>query len=158
MTLIPDKKTPILFIFLILMFISCDSNRIFEEHISLKDGTWSARNKLQYNVAISDLLSRYNVYLNVRNGPEYQYSNLFVFMNTTYPDGKIARDTIELTLADYDGRWLGSGMGSVKFSKFLFQKNLQFKQTGNYRFTVEQAMRVSELKGIHDFGLRIEKQ
>jgi len=98
------------------------------------------------------------VYLNVRNGPEYPYSNIFIFMNTVFPDGQIARDTIELTLADYDGRWLGSGMGSVKFSRFLFQKNVQFKQAGTYRFILEQAMRVRELSGIHDVGLRIEKQ
>jgi gliding motility-associated lipoprotein GldH len=75
-----------------------------------------------------------------------------------FPDGHIARDTIELTLADYDGRWLGSGMGSVKFSRFLLQKDVRFKQKGNYLFTLEQAMRVNELNGIRDIGLRIEKQ
>jgi gliding motility-associated lipoprotein GldH len=74
------------------------------------------------------------------------------------PDGQMSRDTAELTLADYDGRWLGSGMGSVKFSHFLFQKDVRFKQAGTYRFVFEQAMRVNELNGINDIGLRIEKQ
>ena len=143
---------------LLIGIISCDSNRVFEEHIPLNKGVWNVKNQLQFNVAISDLLSRYNIYLNVRNGPEYPYSNLFLFMNTVSPAGTIARDTIELTLADYDGRWLGSGMGSVKFSRFLFRKNVRFKQKGYYQFKMEQAMRVNELNGIHDIGLRIEKQ
>ena len=79
-------------------------------------------------------------------------------MNTTLPDGRISRDTLELTLADYDGRWLGSGIGSVKFSKFLFRKGIRFKQKGHYRFELEQAMRVKELKGIKDIGMRFETQ
>jgi gliding motility-associated lipoprotein GldH len=49
-------------------------------------------------------------------------------------------------------------MGSVKFSRFLFKQGVMFPQAGNYRFIVEQAMRVKELAGIHDFGFRIEKQ
>ncbi len=155
----PEKIIILLLIFLLMaVFTSCDSNRVYEEHIALKKESWNVKNQLQFDAAISDVLSRYNVYLNVRNSPEYPYSNLFLFMNTVSPDGKTSRDTIELTLADYDGRWLGSGMGSVKFSRFLFQKNVRFEQTGNYRFIFEQAMRVPELKGITDFGLRIEKQ
>jgi gliding motility-associated lipoprotein GldH len=154
----PEIKKILLILLLIMAFISCDSNRVYEDHMPLKNGIWNVKNELRFDVAISDLPARYNVYLNVRNGPEYPYSNLFVFMNTVYPDGNIARDTIELTLADYDGRWLGSGMGSVKFSRFLFQKGVRFTQKGNYRFIIEQAMRVNELNGIHDIGFRVEKQ
>ena len=154
----PERKTLLLLLLLMVGIVSCDSNRVFEEHIPLNKGVWNVKNQLKFDVAISDLLSRYNIYLNVRNGPEYPYSNLFLFMNTLSPSGTVSRDTIELTLADYDGRWLGSGMGSVKFSRFLFRKDMQFKQKGAYRFTIEQAMRVRELKGIHDIGFRIEKQ
>ncbi|MEI7896560.1 MAG: gliding motility lipoprotein GldH [bacterium] len=146
-----------LFLLMVVM-ISCDSNRIFEEHVALEKGTWNVKNKLQYDVQISNLVNRYNMYLNVRNGPEYPYSNLFLFMNTVSPDGKISRDTVELTLADFDGRWLGSGMSSIKFSRFLFHTGIRFTQAGSYRFILEQAMRVNELKGIYDIGIRIEKQ
>jgi gliding motility-associated lipoprotein GldH len=148
---------PVLFL-LATFVLACDSQRIFEEHVALKNATWKSMDKVQFDVAIPDLLTRYNVYLNVRNGVEYPYANLYLFMNTVFPDGKIARDTIELTLADYDGRWLGSGMGNVKFSRFMFKKGVQFEKTGKYRFELEQAMRVNDLKGIHDIGLRIEKQ
>jgi gliding motility-associated lipoprotein GldH len=158
MTRNPEKKTPLLFLLLIFTAISCDSNRVFEEHAALKEGVWNVKNQIRFTVEIPDLLSRYNMYLNVRNGTEYPYSNLFLFMNTTTPDGITSRDTLELTLADYDGRWLGSGMGSIKFSRFLFQEGVRFKQTGTYHFMLEQAMRVRDLDGIHDIGLRIEKQ
>jgi gliding motility-associated lipoprotein GldH len=158
MTRKPEKTTILLLLLMVVVVIACDSKRVYEEHMALKNGVWNVKNELQFNVTISDVISQHNVYLNVRNGQEYPYSNLFMFLNTVVPDGHIARDTIELTLADYDGRWLGSGMGSVKFSRFLFRKNVKFEQEGKYRFSLEQAMRVSELNGIYDIGLRIEKQ
>ncbi len=154
----PDKKILLLILLVMGMMISCDSKRMFEENFAIEKETWNVHNRVKFELTISDLVPHYNVYLNVRNAPEYPYSNLYLFLNTGYPDGKISRDTLELTLADYDGRWLGSGMGSVKFSRFLLQKGIQFRQKGIYHFELEQAMRVNELKGIRDIGLRIEKE
>ena len=158
MLLNPDKKILLLFALVIGMLISCDSKRVYDENIILENDSWIVTNKLKFDVTISDIGQRYNVYLKLRNGPEYPYSNLFLFLSTVCPDGRISRDTLELTLADYDGRWLGSGIGSVKFNRFLFQQDFQFKQPGKYLFELEQAMRVKELKGIRDVGLRLEKQ
>ncbi len=86
----------------------------------------------------------------------YPFANIYMFLDTRFPDGRIARDTVECQLADYDGRWLGKGSGSIKSNRFLFQKAVRFRQKGNYAFTFEQAMRTSELKGIRDVGLEIE--
>ena len=147
------------FLFLISTFlVSCDRNQVYEQNSQIGQGIWNVRKPVVFDFEISRLNQRYNVYLNVRNSPEYPYSNLFLFLTTTYPDEKKSKDTLELTLADYDGRWLGSGMGSVKFSRFQLKKGLQFMKTGRYRFEMEQAMRVNDLKGIRDIGLRIEKQ
>ena len=154
----PDKKPFLLILLFLGLFFSCDSKRVFEENFVVEKGIWHVTNKIKFDVAITNLLLRYNVYLNVRNTTDYPYSNLYLFLNTGFPDGKMSRDTLELTLADYDGRWLGSGMSGVKFSRFLLQKGVQFKQKGTYHFELEQAMRVKELKGIRDIGLRIEKQ
>ena len=153
-----QKKNPYLFLLFAILLFSCDRNRIFEENYAVDKGIWNNQNKIRFNVPITDTLIRYNVYLNVRNSMNYPYSNLYMFMDTYFPDGKIARDTIDCTLADYDGRWLGSGVGSVKFSRFLFQKGVRFHQKGKYRFELQQAMRVNDLTGIHDLGIRIEKE
>jgi len=145
------------FLVLPLFLLSCDPNRLYEENRAVDNCIWKSSERLSFEVAIPDTVLRYNVYLNVRNAMEYPYSNLYLFLQTVFPDGRIARDTIECTLADYDGRWLGSGVGSVKFNRFLLQNGVTFRQKGIYRFELEQAMRVNELKGIQDIGLRIEK-
>jgi len=158
MTIKPKNITLPLFILSLAILAACGPNRIFDENKTIQNGNWNVQDKPIFEVSVEDILSRYDFYLSVRNAVEYPYSNLYIFIATTFPDGRMSRDTVELILAGNDGRWLGSGMGNVKYNQFLFQKGVKFTQKGKYRFELEQAMRVNELKGIHDVGLRIEKE
>ena len=139
------------------MISSCDSNRYFEENKPVENGKWSSSDKLRYEVPVSDTVSQYDFYLNIRNSTGYSFSNLWLFIHTTNPEGKMARDTMECLLADHTGKWFGSGSGSIKFNRFLVQKGVQFPRKGKYIFEIEQAMRVKDLKGIMDVGIRMEK-
>ena len=99
----------------------------------------------------------YAFYLNLRHLENYRYSNFYMFLHTTFPNGSQTHDTIECILAYPDGRWIGKGSGSMRTSKILLNNNLQFPLKGNYHFEIEQAMRDAELKGITDIGVRFEK-
>jgi gliding motility-associated lipoprotein GldH len=144
--------------FLIFFLDSCDSKRFYEENKSIENGIWLSTTSPVFNVNITDTMARYNLYVNIRNEGIYPYSNLYLFIRTTLPGGKKAIDTVECQLADPDGKWRGSGLGSLKFNQFLFQRAMAFPRKGLYRFELEQAMRVKDLKGIRDVGIRIEKQ
>jgi len=137
---------------------SCDTKRFFEENKIIEKSVWNNKDKAIFNVLITDISSSYDFFINLRISGDYQYSNIYLFLKTVFPDGKIARDTIECQLADYDGKWLGSGISNLKFNRFLFQKGVRFPRKGQYVFEVEQAMRVNDLKGISDIGIRIEKE
>ncbi|MCX6242716.1 MAG: gliding motility lipoprotein GldH [Bacteroidetes bacterium] len=141
---------------LILALLACNMNRFYRETQCIPDGIWNSKEKVAFSVNISDTAKRYSLYINLRNDVNYPFANIYMFLDTRFPDGRIARDTVECQLADYDGRWLGKGSGSIKSNRFLFQKAVRFRQKGNYAFTFEQAMRTSELKGIRDVGLEIE--
>jgi len=144
---------------LLVFFVgACDSKRFFEENKTIQNGVWNVMNKISFRVDITDSLARYDVYLNVRNDGAYLYSNLYLFIHTILPGGRTATDTVECQLADPDGKWRGSGLGNMKFNRFLFQKGMIFPLKGRYQFEIEQAMRVNELKGIRDVGIRLEKQ
>jgi gliding motility-associated lipoprotein GldH len=154
-------KRNLLFIvaaFLVIFAASCDSKRFFEENKNLENGVWMSTNSPAFTVNITDTVARYDLYLNVRNDGTYPFSNLYLFIHTTLPGGKKATDTVECQLADPDGKWRGSGMGNLKFNRFLFQKGMVFPRKGAYCFGLEQAMRVNALRGIRDAGIRIEKQ
>lgn len=120
-------------------------------------GTWNSDTMVSFSVAIIDTMSLYDLYLDVRNDPGYPFCNLFLFLHSEFPDGRVTSDTIECLLASPDGKWLGSGIGSIRTSRFLFQKGIRFRDPGTYRFVFEQAMRVHDLQGIRDFGIRIDK-
>lgn len=137
-------------------FFSCDNSTVVDEHVRIKDEAWKSEDIVKVEATIADSLTPYDIYINVRNSGSYPFSNLYLFMNTCTPGGAIARDTIELTLADEKGQWLGDGMGDVRENSLLFKKGFMFPHTGTYRFELEQAMRVDPLPGIMDAGIRIE--
>ena len=137
--------------------ISCDSGRIFDENREIENNTWDQKDKLQFKVKITDTIPSYDIYLNIRNAGWYPYSNVFIFITARLPNGSMAKDTAECTLADKDGRWLGDGLGDIWDNKILFKKDFHFPMAGEYVFDMEQAMRVNPLPGIMDAGFRIEK-
>jgi gliding motility-associated lipoprotein GldH len=110
-----------------------------------------------YGVDITDTINPCNVYINVRNASDYPFSNLFLFLETRYPNGAFSKDTLECVLADGSGKWLGSGSGDIWDNQILFKKNVVFKQKGKYYFNLEQAMRLQNLPQILDIGLRVER-
>jgi gliding motility-associated lipoprotein GldH len=154
-------RFPVLFLFIpgiFLILSGCDPNRHFEENKSIPGGVWNRDDRIVFMVNVTDTAAAYDLFLNIRNSGDYPYSNLYLFIHTRWPDGRTAHDTVECQLASYEGKWLGSGIGSVKFNRFLFQKGVVFRLPGTYLFEMEQAMRETGLKGIRDIGLRIGKR
>ncbi len=146
----------IIILLLSIFLISCDSNKIFEENIDLADSGWDSDNYAEFLVKIEEPENLHNIYINVRNGGKYLYSNLYLFVVTIAPGGEILKDTIECKLAEDNGKWKGSGIGGVWFNQILYKRNIRFPQKGTYKFIIEQAMRVKVLKNISDIGLRVE--
>ncbi len=146
-----------LFSFLILLF-SCDNKMIYEQNKKIDKGIWNQKDIVNFNVEISDTVLLHNFYINIRNSGNYQYSNIFLFINTIFPDGNKVRDTVECMLANPDGKWLGNGLGDIKYNRILLKKGIKFLQKGNYSFEFEQGMRKKNLLGIVDLGIRIERQ
>lgn len=145
-------------LFMIIGLISCDMNRIFEENYEIKNQVWNLDQSIEFTPIIPDTLAVSNVYLNIRNTDEYSYSNLFLFITTTAPSGYWITDTVEIVMADKRGKWTGSGFGGVFYNQKLFKANVRFPYPGSYSFKFEHGMRVEDLKGIRDVGLRIEIQ
>lgn len=144
--------------YLLIAITSCDSKRVYEQNVDIPEDIWDQKNPVYFDVNITDTASLHNVYINIRNASGYGYSNIYLFLDTKYPDNSISRDTIECILADPAGKWLGDGSGDIWDNQILFKKNVRFKQTGTYKFRYEQAMRMPKLPMIMDVGLRIEKQ
>lgn len=139
------------------MISSCTQNIIYDEQVTIENARWYKGESAKFTVNVHDSTAVYDFFLTVRNTTDYRFSNLYVFLLTSFPNGNLSRDTIECVLADYTGKWLGKGLGSIKENTILLKQNLRFPLTGNYTFLVQQAMRLDTLQGISNVGLRIEK-
>jgi len=141
----------------ILLSSSCDSNRVYDNNLPIPDSEWTYANIVPFEVNITDTLSTYNVYVNIRHTNEYAYRNIWVKVYTTFPSGKQIDNLVDLPLANKAGKWHGTGSGDIISSQILIQPNAAMPDTGTYKFAIQQNMRIDSLPEILDVGLRVEK-
>jgi len=141
---------------LLISLASCDQSRVYETSRTI-GSVWSKDSLARFEVNIDDTVSTNSVYVTLRNASSYPYSNVYLFVTTVAPSGAYVRDTMECILADESGRWLGKGFAKYWDSRFAMRKNVKFPEKGTYTFTIQQGMRLEELPGIHDVGIRIER-
>jgi len=154
------KKTSFhigLFFVFALLLGSCNNNVIFTEYRKFDNNQWYAKNKAEFDVDIKDNVNLNNISLMIRHADSYPYSNIFLFVETTYPDGKKLTDTMEVIMANSKGEWLGSGAGDIFDLKVPIKRNVKFPLVGKYKFSFTQAMRTDPLPMVMDFGFEIEK-
>jgi gliding motility-associated lipoprotein GldH len=143
-------------IFGMLLLYACNVNDLFDKAVDIPKGKWNVSNPVTFVFPVSDTLSYYSIVFSLRNDNNYPFSNLFLFIDTKSPGGQTRRDTVEVTLADPKGKWMGKGIGGIWQNKYYFRKNIRFPQSGEYKIIISQAMRNKDLEGIIDVGIKIE--
>jgi len=147
----------IFLIFILSLFLlSCTNNEVFNSSTNLKDSLWNYQDTLEYNFNVTDINKTYNVYIQLKNTENYNYSNLFIFSKIDGPKNESIIDTIDCIICDQKGKWYGEKKSTLWYNKLLFRKRIRFPEAGNYKFSFVQAMRDDNLKEITNFGLTIE--
>ena len=139
------------------LLTSCDSDVVFSGSDAMDNSTWNLMNALTFNVPVTDTLVSNNVSFTIRTGASYPFRNIWLFVRTISPDGRIIGDTLQYFLLDEQGKRFGKGFGDIREVNLPYKSNVYFPMKGNYRFTVQHGMREEDLKGVYDFGLRVEK-
>ena len=143
---------------LVCALFSCNHNTFYHKTDVFPNETWNANTTLNYEFSILDSLQFYNIYVDVRNNTDYPYQNLYLFFTTQFPDNSRFTDTLNCILCDAYGRWTGKGSGRIKENRFTLKSKVRFQQKGDYIFSVQQAMREDDLKGITDFGITLQNE
>ncbi|WMI66576.1 gliding motility lipoprotein GldH [Aestuariibaculum sp. YM273] len=145
-----------------LVFVSCDSKRVFDEYKSVPN-KWHKDSIVSFNLTPPDSTNAYNLFVNLRNTNAYKYNNLFLIVEMVFPHGKTIKDTLEYRMADPTGKLLGTGVTDTKENKLWYKEGVVFQEAGEYQVNIQQAMRengkvngVEELEGVTDVGFRIE--
>ncbi len=141
----------------LLLQSSCVEEAFFEVHKPIPESSWQKEQRIDFEVEMSDTNQIYSVNLYIRHTEYYPWSNLWVMMHTTFPDGKESKKRIELELAEASGKWFGECSGDNCEIYLPIQAKARFNQMGTYRFGVEQIMRSDNLEGVLDVGLQLDE-
>lgn len=107
------------FIGLLFLIIACDSNRIFDEYVAIKDHSWKKTDSITFKLNVTDTLSAQNLFINIRNNNSYKYSNLFIITELLAPNQFATVDTLQYEMTDETGKWLGTGFTDLKENKLF---------------------------------------
>jgi gliding motility-associated lipoprotein GldH len=148
------------FIYLIILLLAntgCNNNIVYSDSTTFPSEIWKLDKVAEFSPAITDTLTGQNIYFIIRTGSAYPFRNIWLFVNTLSPSGKSITDTLQYMLADEKGKWYGRGPGDVRELNLPFRASVFFPEKGIYKFNIRHGMRIGDLKGVYDLGLRIEK-
>ena len=152
-----NKYPFVLILTSLLLLASCSSNVVYTDSKAMKGNTWNLTNIPSFKVLVTDTVTGNNVIFTLRTGSSYPFRNIYLFVTTTSPDGKSITDTLQYYLADEKGKWLGKGFGDIHELNLTCKSNVYFPVKGIYQFNIQHGMRMEDLKGVYDFGIRVEK-
>jgi gliding motility-associated lipoprotein GldH len=151
-----NRYSGILFLISCVVLLSCN-NADYTDSMQMPGKKWELMNIPSFNVPVDDTLNSHDVIFTIRTGSAYPFRNIYLFVQTTSPDGKFITDTLEYFLADEKGNWFGKGFGDIHELNLPYKSNVYFPLKGTYQFNIQHGMRIEDLIGVYDFGLRIKK-
>ena len=95
-------------------------------YYSFSESIWSHNDSVIFNLDLNDTTSFFNVSFQLRANTSYKWSNIYIFSDIFFPNGKARRDTFEFYLADEKGHWVGDRSGLIVEYSFPIYKNHTF--------------------------------
>ena len=92
---------------LLLLLQGCDKHVYYTDEHDVDETGWNMNDAAVFDVDVDDTLQVFDFFIDVRNSVHFPKANVFFFINTTFPDGSVAYDTLECPLADVEGHWYG---------------------------------------------------
>lgn len=148
-------KLYIVALFVLSGLYACKQSAYFESRLEMPESGWESDKAAVFDFKISDTLQAYNLIIEIANTDNYRNSNLWLFIRTRSSNDEIARDTLEYTLANEKGKWLGEKDGENWQNDLIYKSNVRFPKTGKYSVEIIQGMRDKKLKGIKRVGFKI---
>ena len=147
-----------LFLIVTLLLVSCgESGVIVNQSQSIEGAKWTSSDSIVYDFEITDTLNYYDFSILVRNTENYMWSNIYLFSDLRFPNGKVRRDTIEVLLADEYGYWVGHNSGTIVTTSAKFMKHRKFPLSGKYKISITHGMREPILEEVTDVGIKVKQ-
>lgn len=140
---------------LLVSLISCSHEGEYSAFRDIDTRGWNRYDTLRFSFPIHDNRA-YDLLIETRNNSDYPYQNLYLFVNGKIGNTVLFSDTIQTRLADKEGKWTGSGWGSLYTNQTIYKRHYRFPALHkNYRIEIVQGMRDYSLIGIESAGIHV---
>ena len=156
-----NRTLPVLLLLASTWLSSCQTVDLYEKTVAIPEHDWKSSFKPEFKFIIKDTAASYQLYIVLRHNEKYNYNNIWVNLNTQAPGTPPQKFMLELPLASSEKGWLGTAMDDLyehRIAVTLDPAKFNFSKSGEYAFTIEQAMREDPLQNVLNVGLRIEKK
>jgi len=147
----------LLIILLISVFTTSCRNVVYTDSATMPGKSWELANIKLFRIPVKDTVNSNDISFTIRTGSSYPYRNIYFFVTTTSPAGNSMTDTLQYYLADEKGNWLGKGFGDIHELTLPYKTNVYFPVRGTYLIQVQHGMRMKELKGVYDLGIKVRR-
>lgn len=143
---------------LLLLLTACGEKDFFSNTQTLANQCWEQKNKIKFEVDVTSTDLSYDFWVDFRHNDNYPYSDIYLFLDIEFPNGKSSHDTIHYIMQEPGGKWLGENSGSLVENHVMIKSNSKFPVKGKYKMSLQHAMRDDKLDGIEDVGLVITER
>lgn len=153
------NKNYFLLMALLLLAQACIPGNTYHKVADIPGFSWNRNDAIDFDLKLNDTTAAYDIFIIIRHNSDYPFSNLWLELQTFFPEGDTAVLRKQIMLADNDElQWKGDCMGDICVVKSALLTSGHFSRKGAYRFRIAHVMRRNPLPGILNVGLEIKKR
>lgn len=140
-----------------LCFLACTEKPFFYQESKINESSWKYNDTAEFQFEIIDTTASYDLELELQHLDNFSFQNIYVAIETEFPDKEKTSDNLSLQLMSSMGSWIGNCSSNKCTINFVLQQQTRFKNAGSYKISIAQDGRNPILEGIQSIGFRILK-
>lgn len=151
------KVKALLLCLLLLVFVGCDSGRVYESDYDFEEQSWNMDSIPSFQFVIDDTTPK-DIILKIRNSLDFPFRNCY--MTYTLEDSvgnTLKTELVNLALFDETtGKPFGKGNSVFQHAETILS-DYNFPQSGTFNLRIAHYMRKADLVGTYSIGVRVEE-
>lgn len=142
---------------LLAFLAACSTDVVYQKTETVAEEGWKYTHPFSFTYNVTDTNALHNLIFDVRVTPDYGYQNLWLYIETNWPDGSVYFDSVNCPMAYPTGEWIGNGVGDLIDTPVLLRQKFKFDQLGDVTIKIKHGMRHEVLPHVKNVGVIIKQ-
>lgn len=141
-----------------LFLLACSKGEVYHRFYPIRNNSWAKEVPVEFSIDSLPAGSgrSCDIVLELVHNSQYPYRNIWFIVQQNLTDTLFVTDTVEITLADPQGKWLGRGSSGLYQLSLPYKRSLPLDSARSYQLIVTHAMKEGTIKGIEKVGILIK--